>query len=234
VVPLQHVSHETGPLLGPASSLSQVATHRPGDHPPAHGKCASPPTLERTATQSHPADLDSASAPPPDPSVRGYPASAPRSSPCFLPPAGSQEGGNFRGHRGTISGSMTPRKVAEARRREAGGKAPVGIARSRAGVLTPARRTSRARRGGGEDLAPFVRGAIDPHQTTVRTDGFSGYRGLRQMGVRHRVRVQCDLRAFPALFMRTPYSRRSERCTSTWTVDIVEQTTREAAPSLSP
>ena len=35
------------------------------------------------------------------------------------------------------------------------------------------------------DLDPFVRGVIDAHQTTMRTDGFRGYWRLGSAGVRH-------------------------------------------------
>jgi len=35
------------------------------------------------------------------------------------------------------------------------------------------------------DLGPFVRGVIDAHETTMRTDGFPGYRRLASEGVRH-------------------------------------------------
>jgi hypothetical protein len=41
-----------------------------------------------------------------------------------------------------------------------------------------------------EDLGPFVRGVIDAARTTVRTDGFAGYRGLQAAGVRHDRRIQ--------------------------------------------
>ncbi len=40
------------------------------------------------------------------------------------------------------------------------------------------------------DLGPFVRGAIDAPRTTVRTDGFQGYRRLAAVGIRHDRRVQ--------------------------------------------
>jgi transposase-like protein len=40
------------------------------------------------------------------------------------------------------------------------------------------------------ELGPFVRGAIDAHRITVRTDGFRGYRGLATVEVRHDRRVQ--------------------------------------------
>ena len=40
------------------------------------------------------------------------------------------------------------------------------------------------------DLGPFVRGVIDASRTTVRTDGFQGYRRLANVGVRHDRRVQ--------------------------------------------
>jgi transposase-like protein len=40
------------------------------------------------------------------------------------------------------------------------------------------------------DLGPFVRGVIDAPRTTVRTDGFQGYRRLANVGVRHDRRVQ--------------------------------------------
>ncbi len=40
------------------------------------------------------------------------------------------------------------------------------------------------------DLGPFVRGVIDAHGTTVRTDGFGGYLGLKAAGVRHDRRIQ--------------------------------------------
>lgn len=43
-----------------------------------------------------------------------------------------------------------------------------------------------------EELGPFVRGAIDQARTTVKTDGWSGYRDLRQHGARHRAVVQRD------------------------------------------
>ena len=39
-------------------------------------------------------------------------------------------------------------------------------------------------------LGPFVRGVIDAHCTTVRTDGFQGYRRLASVGVRHDRRIQ--------------------------------------------
>ena len=41
-----------------------------------------------------------------------------------------------------------------------------------------------------DDLGPFVQGVIDLPRTTVRTDGFQGYRGLARVGVRHDRRVQ--------------------------------------------
>jgi len=41
-----------------------------------------------------------------------------------------------------------------------------------------------------QHLGPFVRGVIDPTQTTVRTDGFQGYRRLSKVGVRHERLVQ--------------------------------------------
>ena len=40
------------------------------------------------------------------------------------------------------------------------------------------------------ELDPFVRGVIDAPRTTVRTDGFQGYRRLANVGVRHDRRVQ--------------------------------------------
>lgn len=43
-----------------------------------------------------------------------------------------------------------------------------------------------------EELGPFVRGAIDQARTTVKTDGWAGYRDLRQHGARHRAVVQGD------------------------------------------
>ncbi|MFQ5947011.1 MAG: IS1595 family transposase [Anaerolineae bacterium] len=42
------------------------------------------------------------------------------------------------------------------------------------------------------ELGPFVRGAIDQAEATVRTDGWSGYGDLRQHGARHRAVVQGD------------------------------------------
>ncbi len=41
-----------------------------------------------------------------------------------------------------------------------------------------------------EDLGPFVRGVIDAHDATVRTDGFCGYRPLAGVGVDHDRRIQ--------------------------------------------
>jgi len=35
------------------------------------------------------------------------------------------------------------------------------------------------------DLGPFVRGAIEGHRTTVRTDGLDGYRPLAEVGIEH-------------------------------------------------
>lgn len=40
------------------------------------------------------------------------------------------------------------------------------------------------------ELGPFVRGAIDPSRTTVKTDAWPGYGDLRQRGMKHRVVVQ--------------------------------------------
>jgi len=40
------------------------------------------------------------------------------------------------------------------------------------------------------DIGPFVRGVIDATRTTVRTDGWQGYRRLSQVGVRHERLVQ--------------------------------------------
>ena len=45
-----------------------------------------------------------------------------------------------------------------------------------------------------DEVQPFVRGAIDAREATVRTDGLPSYRGLREAGVRHRARVQGDPR----------------------------------------
>ncbi len=42
------------------------------------------------------------------------------------------------------------------------------------------------------ELGPFVRGAIDQAQATVRTDGWSGYGDLREHGAVHRALVQGD------------------------------------------
>ena len=42
------------------------------------------------------------------------------------------------------------------------------------------------------ELGPFVRGAIDQAQATVRTDGWSGYGDLREHGAQHRAVVQGD------------------------------------------
>ncbi len=41
-----------------------------------------------------------------------------------------------------------------------------------------------------EDLGPLVRGVIDAHDATVRTDGFCGYRPLAGVGVDHDRRIQ--------------------------------------------
>jgi len=42
------------------------------------------------------------------------------------------------------------------------------------------------------DLGPFLRGVIDARRTTLRTDGFPGYRPLEAAGGRHDRRVQKD------------------------------------------
>ena len=42
------------------------------------------------------------------------------------------------------------------------------------------------------NLGPFLRGVIDARRTTMRTDGFPGYRPLEAAGVRHDRRVQGD------------------------------------------
>ena len=41
-----------------------------------------------------------------------------------------------------------------------------------------------------EDLGPFIRGVINAHDATVRTDGFPGYRRLAAVGVDHDRRIQ--------------------------------------------
>jgi hypothetical protein len=40
------------------------------------------------------------------------------------------------------------------------------------------------------DLGPFLLGAIDAHEAGVRTDGFSGYFGLKDVGVMHDPQIQ--------------------------------------------
>jgi len=45
------------------------------------------------------------------------------------------------------------------------------------------------------DLGPFLRGAIDAHQAAVRTDGFSGYLALEEVGVTHDRHIQGPDRA---------------------------------------
>jgi transposase-like protein len=83
--------------------------------------------------------------------------------------------------------------------RAAGRKALVGV------VVERRRRTGRARLGVltshtfEDDLGPFVRGAIEGRNTTVRTDGLWSYRPLAQVGVRHEYTVQPSRDQAPAL-----------------------------------
>ncbi len=42
------------------------------------------------------------------------------------------------------------------------------------------------------DLGPFLLGAIDPHDTTLRTDGYATYRSFEKAGVRHDRQIQGD------------------------------------------
>lgn len=76
----------------------------------------------------------------------------------------------------------------------AGGRAPgrkalVGL------VVERKRRKGRARFGileshGYREIGPFVRGAVEPRRTTLRTDGLDGYRPLAREGIRHERIVQ--------------------------------------------
>ena len=82
------------------------------------------------------------------------------------------------------------RQVAGPRGRGALGKTPVGIAVESRGPRAGKLRVAVLEHTSREDLQPFVRGAIDPRETTVHSDGWRSYRGLREAGVQHRVHMQ--------------------------------------------
>lgn len=73
--------------------------------------------------------------------------------------------------------------------RAVGRKALVGL------VVERRRRRGRVRFGlleshGFREIGPFVRGAVEPQRTTLRTDGLDGYRPLAREGIRHERIVQ--------------------------------------------
>lgn len=73
--------------------------------------------------------------------------------------------------------------------RALGRKALVGL------VVERKRRRGRVRFGmleshGFREIGPFVRGAVEPQRTTMRTDGLDGYRPLAREGIRHERIVQ--------------------------------------------
>jgi transposase-like protein len=73
--------------------------------------------------------------------------------------------------------------------RAAGRKTLVGL------VVERRRRRGRARLDvleshGFREIGPFVRGAVEPGRTTLRTDGLDGYRPLAREGIRHERVVQ--------------------------------------------
>ena len=66
-------------------------------------------------------------------------------------------------------------------------KTPVAAAVAVRGRASGRIRLRALRDMSGESLVPFVQGAVEPG-STVYTDGWSGYEGLKKAGHKHRVR----------------------------------------------
>ncbi len=66
-------------------------------------------------------------------------------------------------------------------------KTPVAVAVEVRGRASGRIRLRALRDMSGESLVPFVRAAVEP-DSTVYTDGWSGYKGLKKAGYKHRVR----------------------------------------------
>jgi transposase-like protein/ribosomal protein L37AE/L43A len=86
------------------------------------------------------------------------------------------------------------RRQPRARYVRGGRMTPVGILVENRGVHAGRVRLERLPSVGTAELVGFVRRGIDENQATVRTDGFRSYGRLRELGIRHRPRVQRDPR----------------------------------------